>query len=111
MRRILLRQPYYHVVKERERGKGKGERGNVNVYEVETPALLLHLDVVERNLAHMAARARQLGVALRPHAKTHKCVELGRLRLDQGARRLTLPTPVETEVCARAGCERRTWAF
>src|SRR5437870_9500013 len=92
-------------------GKGKRERGNVNVYEVETPALLLHLDVVERNLAHMAARARQLGVALRPHAKTHKCVELGRLQLEQGARGLTVSTLVEAEVFARAGFDDLTWAF
>src|SRR5207245_6083549 len=92
-------------------GKGKRERGNVTVYEVETPALLLHLDVVERNLAHMAARARQLGVALRPHAKTHKCVELGRLQLAQGARGLTVSTLVEAEVFARAGFEDLTWAF
>src|SRR5438874_4263587 len=92
-------------------GKGKRERGNVNVYDVETPALLLHLDVVERNLAHMAARARQLGVALRPHAKTHKCVELGRLQLARGARGLTVSTLVEAEVFARAGFEDLTWAF
>src|SRR2546430_1599803 len=52
------------------------------MYDLETPALLLHLDVVERNVEHMAARARQLGVALRPHAKTHKCVELGRRHLE-----------------------------
>ena len=83
----------------------------MNVYEVETPALLLHLDVVERNLAHMAARARQLGVALRPHAKTHKCVELGRLQLEQGARGLTVSTLVEAEVFARAGFDDLTWAF
>lgn len=43
----------------------------MQAYDVETPALLLHLDVVERNLERMATRARQLGVALRPHAKTH----------------------------------------
>src|SRR5204862_398495 len=92
-------------------GKGKRERGNVNVYDVETPALLLHLDVVERNLAGMAARARQLGVALRPHAKTHKCVELARLQLGRGARGLTVSTLVEAEVFARAGFGDLTWAF
>jgi len=83
----------------------------VNVCDVETPALLLHLDVVERNLTHMATRARQLGVALRPHAKTHKCVELGRLQLEHGARGLTLATLVEAEVFARAGITDLTWAF
>src|SRR2546421_481582 len=88
-----------------------GDEGRVKAYDVETPALLLHLDVVERNLAHMAARARQLGVALRPHAKTHKCVELGRLQLEHGARGLTVATLVEAEVFARAGFSDLTWAF
>src|SRR6266516_1226105 len=87
------------------------DAGCVNVYDVETPALLLHLDVVERNLAHMAARARELGVALRPHAKTHKCVELGRLQLEHGARGLTVSTLVEAEVFAGAGITDLTWAF
>jgi len=83
----------------------------VKAYDVETPALLLHLDVVERNLAHMAARARQLGVALRPHAKTHKCVELARLQLEHGARGLAVSTLVEAEVFAQAGFGDLTWAF
>lgn len=81
------------------------------MYDLETPALLLHLDVVERNLRHMAERARQLGVALRPHAKTHKCVELGRLQLQHGARGLTVATLVEAEVFAGAGFADLTWAF
>jgi D-serine deaminase-like pyridoxal phosphate-dependent protein len=79
--------------------------------DVETPALLLHLDVVESNLGRMAERARQLGVALRPHAKTHKCVELGRRQLRHGARGLTVATLVEAEVFARAGFADLTWAF
>src|SRR5881398_1434117 len=87
------------------------DAGCVKVHDVETPALLLHLDVVERNLAHMAARARQLGVALRPHAKTHKCVELARRQLEHGARGLTVSTLVEAEVFARAGFGDLTWAF
>ncbi len=89
----------------------KRETGNGTRYDVETPALLLHLDVVERNVEHMAARARQLGVALRPHAKTHKCVEVGRLQLEHGARGLTVSTLVEAEVFARAGFNDLTWAF
>jgi D-serine deaminase-like pyridoxal phosphate-dependent protein len=81
------------------------------MYDLETPALLLHLDVVERNVQHMSERARQLGVALRPHAKTHKCVELARLQLERGARGLTVSTLVEAEVFARAGFSDVTWAF
>ena len=81
------------------------------MYDLETPALLLHLDVVERNVQHMSERAQQLGVALRPHAKTHKCVELARLQLAHGARGLTVSTLVEAEVFARAGFGDITWAF
>lgn len=79
--------------------------------EIETPALLLHLDVVERNLERMAARARRLGVALRPHAKTHKCPELGRRQLAHGAVGLTVATLAEAEAFAAAGFSDLTWAF
>jgi D-serine deaminase-like pyridoxal phosphate-dependent protein len=81
------------------------------MYDLETPALLLHLDVVERNVQHMSERARKLGVALRPHAKTHKCVEVARLQLEHGARGLTVSTLVEADVFARAGFNDLTWAF
>jgi D-serine deaminase-like pyridoxal phosphate-dependent protein len=79
--------------------------------ELETPALLLHLDVVERNLARMAERARRLGVALRPHAKTHKCPELGKRQIAQGAVGLTVATLAEAEAFIAAGITDLTWAF
>src|SRR6266513_2108366 len=60
--------------------------------EVETPALLLYRDVMERNLEHMADRAKKLGVALRPHIKTHKCLELGRRQQAYGAKGITVVT-------------------
>src|SRR5689334_13230152 len=78
---------------------------------LETPALLLHADVVEHNLAQMAARARTLGVALRPHAKTHKCVTLGRRQLALGAIGLTVATLAEAEAFTDAGVEEILWAF
>ena len=77
----------------------------------ETPALLLHLEVVEQNLAHMAERARRLGVALRPHIKTHKCIELGKRQLAHGAAGITVSTLFEAETFARAGFTDLTWAF
>ena len=77
----------------------------------ETPALLLHLEVVERNLQYMAERARRLGVSLRPHIKTHKCVELARRQLGHGAAGITVSTLFEAEVFARAGFTDITWAF
>lgn len=71
--------------------------------ELETPAVLVDLDVLEANLARMAALARRLGVGLRPHAKTHKTVEIGRMQLAAGAAGLCLAKASEAEVFVRAG--------
>ena len=73
------------------------------VEELETPAVLVDLDVLERNVAAMAARARQAGVRLRPHAKTHKCPEIGRLQLAAGASGLSLAKTSEAEVFVAHG--------
>ena len=79
--------------------------------DVETPALLLYRDVMERNLKHMADRAKRLGVALRPHIKTHKCLELGRRQVAHGATGVTVSTLFEAEAFARGGFSDLTWAF
>ncbi|MGH7520688.1 MAG: alanine racemase [Gemmatimonadales bacterium] len=79
--------------------------------DVETPALLLDRAVMERNLAQMAGRAKRLGVALRPHIKTHKCLELGRRQLAHGANGVTVSTLFEAEAFARGGFTDLTWAF
>ncbi len=73
-------------------------RGRLN-----TPALLLDLDALERNLARMAAHCRRTGQALRPHAKTHKSVEIARLQVAAGAVGQCCATLGEAEVLAGAG--------
>jgi D-serine deaminase-like pyridoxal phosphate-dependent protein len=83
----------------------------MRITELPTPALLLDLDRVERNLTHMATRARDLGVALRPHLKTHKCVELAQRQRALGARGVTVSTLVEATVFADHGFDDITWAF
>src|SRR5216117_26453 len=79
--------------------------------DVETPALLLYRDVMEQNLKSMAARAKKLGVSLRPHIKTHKCLELGRRQLAYGAQGITVSTLSEAQSFARGGFTDLTWAF
>ena len=74
-----------------------------SVNDVPTPAVLIDVDVLERNVARMAQRARAAGVRLRPHAKTHKLLEVGRLQLGAGARGLSLAKTSEAEVFAAAG--------
>jgi D-serine deaminase-like pyridoxal phosphate-dependent protein len=68
-----------------------------------TPAVLVDLDVLERNVARMAERAREAGVHLRPHAKTHKCPEIARLQRAAGAWGLSVAKVGEAEVFADAG--------
>ena len=63
--------------------------------QLPTPALLLDLDKFERNLARMAARIREYGKALRPHAKAHKCVEIARRQIAAGAVGVCVATVAE----------------
>lgn len=81
------------------------------LHQIPTPALLLERSVLERNLDTMAHRCRELGVALRPHIKTHKCLQICRRQVDRGARGLTVSTLEETRLLASAGCDDLTWAF
>jgi len=72
--------------------------------QVSTPAPVVLLDVVDRNIARMQAFADRHGKALRPHVKTHKCVEIGKRQLAAGAAGLTAGTLSEAEIFADAGC-------
>ncbi|MGH7752971.1 MAG: alanine racemase, partial [Gemmatimonadales bacterium] len=87
------------------------KRQRISLDHLSTPALLLDLDVLEANLARMAERARALGVSLRPHIKTHKCVEVGRLQRERGAQGITVSTLYEARVFAEQGFDDITWAF
>lgn len=78
---------------------------------LQTPALLLDWDVLESNLNGMQQRANKLGVSLRPHIKTHKCIEIGKRQLTLGARGITVSTVFEAEQFAAAGFDDITWAF
>jgi D-serine deaminase-like pyridoxal phosphate-dependent protein len=71
----------------------------------DTPYLAVDLVVLDRNLTTMAASARARGLALRPHAKTHKCVEIARRQVALSGGGLTLATVAEAEVFATAGVD------
>ena len=71
--------------------------------DVETPAAVVDLDRLERNLARWQERCDELGLANRPHIKTHKCVEIARRQVELGAAGLTCQTLGEAEVMSEAG--------
>jgi D-serine deaminase-like pyridoxal phosphate-dependent protein len=75
------------------------------IEDLPTPAVLVELDVLERNIAAQAERARAPGVRLRPHAKTHKCPEIARMQLAAGAAGISLAKTSEAEIFADAGFE------
>ncbi len=70
---------------------------------LDTPCLVVDLDVVESNVARMQAALDDRGVGLRPHVKTHKSVAVARLQRDAGAQGLTVGTIGEAEVLVDAG--------
>jgi D-serine deaminase-like pyridoxal phosphate-dependent protein len=65
---------------------------------LETPAPLVDLDRMERNITRMADYARQHGIALRPHIKTHKSKVVAARQMFAGAVGLTCATPAEAVV-------------
>lgn len=70
---------------------------------LETPAALVDLDRLERNIAGMAKYAAGHGLALRPHIKTHKATSVAAAQLAQGAAGLTCATPAEAAVMSAVG--------
>ena len=75
----------------------------MKVADLDTPVLLVDLPRMERNVARMAAFAREAGVKLRPHVKTHKIPALAHLQLTTGATGITVAKLGEAEVMADAG--------
>ncbi len=73
------------------------------VADVETPALVVDLDALERNLQLMANAVRGSGLALRPHAKSHKCPDIARFQMGLGAVGVCCQTVREAEVLVAAG--------
>ncbi len=72
---------------------------------LETPAAIVDLDRLERNLRRMAAYTDLHGLALRPHVKTHKSPWIGARQMELGATGLTCATPREAEEMSAAATD------
>ena len=72
-----------------------GRQGSLR--ELNTPVLLVELAALEANIAAMAANVKAYGIALRPHAKTHKSVDIAHRQIAAGAVGLC---------CAKLGARR-----
>lgn len=74
-----------------------------SVDAIDTPALVVDLDRMERNLRTMAAFAAQHQVMLRPHAKMHKSAELAKLQMAEGAVGVCVQKTSEAEALVAGG--------
>lgn len=78
--------------------------------ETPTPAFLVDRSVVARNCERMREKARSSGVSFRPHVKTHKTVEIGRMQHGGAAGPITVSTLAEAEHFAKDGYRDITYA-
>jgi 3-hydroxy-D-aspartate aldolase len=78
-------------------------KGRIAKDEVPTPALMLDLDLFESNVQKMVAHAKGHNRALRPHGKTHKCPEIAKYIVRQGALGACAAKLSEAEVFAAHG--------
>ena len=86
-----------------ERLKGGKALNGLTKADLTTPCLLLDLDLLEANIAKMAAHARTAKINLRPHGKTHKCPEVAKALVKAGALGACAAKLSEAEVFMRAG--------
>jgi D-serine deaminase-like pyridoxal phosphate-dependent protein len=82
----------------------------VRLADLNTPCALVDLDVLERNCSRMSARAERLRVKLRPHVKTHKCVDIARIQTRGQSGAITVSTLAEARAFADAGFLDITYA-
>ena len=71
--------------------------------QLETPALLLDEALMDRNIARMRGRLRELGVAFRPHVKTNKSIDVARRTMETPEGPITVSTLLEAEYFAAHG--------
>jgi D-serine deaminase-like pyridoxal phosphate-dependent protein len=74
----------------------------MTIADLDTPAMLVDLDIFENNLKRVADYAAAHKLRLRPHTKTHKSPEVAKLQLDLGAAGLTVAKVGEAEVMIAA---------
>jgi D-serine deaminase-like pyridoxal phosphate-dependent protein len=75
----------------------------MNLETIKTPSLIIDAARMKRNAEQMAARAKQLNVRLRPHVKTHRCLEIARLQTEGSTGAIMVSTLSEAHFFAQNG--------
>jgi D-serine deaminase-like pyridoxal phosphate-dependent protein len=77
----------------------------MRIEELDTPSVIIDLDILERNLARLGAYCREHGINLRPHTKTHKIPAIAKMQIGSGAIGITVAKVSEAEVMTEAGIQ------
>jgi D-serine deaminase-like pyridoxal phosphate-dependent protein len=83
----------------------------MKIRDLDTPALVIDLDKVERNVARMADYCRRHDLNLRPHTKTHKMPALAKKQVENGASGITVAKLGEAEIMVESGLDHLLVAF
>lgn len=75
------------------------------ISQLETPCLVIDMDIVRANIRRVQKSADQYGCALRPHIKTHKVPLFARMQMEAGAKGITCAKVSEAEVMADGGLD------
>lgn len=94
---ILISEHHWH------HNNGVSTNLVTTVHDLETPSVLIDLDVMQRNIARMQSFCNERGLAFRPHIKTHKIPDIARMQIEAGAVGIACQKVSEAEVFAGAG--------
>jgi D-serine deaminase-like pyridoxal phosphate-dependent protein len=83
----------------------------LHIDQLETPAVIVDLDVVEANIARLAHYAQQHGLRTRPHTKTHKTPAIAKMQIASGSHGITVAKSGEAQVMAEAGLDNILLAY
>lgn len=83
----------------------------MTIEDLETPALVVDLDILSANLDKVAAYTRRHALNLRPHTKTHKIPEIARMQMESGCSGITVAKSGEAAVMAAAGLDNILVAY
>lgn len=82
----------------------------MDLYSISTPSLILDIHRVRRNAERISSKAKDLAVRLRPHIKTHKCIEVARLQTAHHNGAITVSTLAEARAFGANGFSDITYA-
>ncbi|MDA1280039.1 MAG: alanine racemase [Chloroflexi bacterium] len=77
----------------------------MHIYELDTPAVVIDVDVLEKNIEEMAAHCRDLGITLRGHTKSHKNPEIAKMQVAAGSKGIVCQKLGDAENMVRAGLD------